>query len=194
VSGAAPETGATTLAELPPRPGRPRNLVLIGFSFTGKSTVARHLARRLRWRVVDTDKVIKDRTGRTPQQIFDDDGEAVFREIERQVVADICRAERQVIATGGGAPIDPTNRASLFDGNLVVLLDARPETILSRLMNSASGEYRPMLAAEDPLERIRSLKELRDPVYQLAHLVIETERLAPTESADLICRLGGLRG
>jgi shikimate kinase len=177
-----------------PRSARPRNLVLIGFSFTGKSTVARLLGKRLRWRVVDTDRVIRERTGQSPQQIFASRGEAVFRGIERAVVADVCAGQRQVISTGGGAPIDPENRARLFDGNLVVLLDATPETILRRLQNSASGEPRPMLESADPLGRIRALKQERDPIYRQAHLVIETERLAPPESAELICRLGGLRG
>jgi len=167
---------------------------LIGFSFTGKTTVSRHLARRLRWKAVDTDRVIRDRTGQTPQEIFAERGESEFRAIERQVVSDVCRKDRQVIATGGGAPIDPANRAVLFDGNVVVLLDARPETILRRLQNSASGEPRPMLDSADPLGRIRTLKDVRDPIYHQAHLVIETERLAPEESAELICRLAGLRG
>lgn len=193
-------SGATHLEQLSAttprsgRPARPRNLVLIGFSFTGKSTVARLLAKRLRWRVVDTDRVIRERTGQTPREIFAARGEEVFRAIEREVVADVCEGQCQVISTGGGAPIDPRNRERLFAGNLVVLLDATPETILRRLQNSASGEPRPMLDAADPLGRIRSLKQERDPIYRQAHLVIETELLAPPESAELICRLAGLRG
>ena len=176
------------------RPARPRNLVLIGFSFTGKSTVARFLARRLRWRAVDTDREIRERTGQTPQEVFASRGEAVFRAIEREVIADVCRGRRQVISTGGGAPIDPSNRAALFDGNVVVLLDASPEVILDRLVRSASGESRPMLASSDPLGRIRMLKLERDPIYRQAHLVVETERLSPLESAELIYRLVRVRG
>jgi shikimate kinase len=168
--------------------------VLIGFSFTGKSTVARFLARRLRWRAVDTDREIRERTGQTPQEVFASRGEAVFRAIEREVIADVCRGRRQVISTGGGAPIDPSNRAALFDGNVVVLLDASPEVILDRLVRSASGESRPMLASSDPLGRIRMLKLERDPIYRQAHLVVETERLSPLESAELIYRLVRVRG
>lgn len=181
-------------ASPPGRPTRPRNLVLIGFSFTGKSTVARLLARRLRWRLVDTDRIIRERTGRTPQEIFATQGEAAFREIERQIVQEVCRGQRQVIATGGGAPIDPAGRSAIFDGNVVVLLDASPEVIFDRLTRSASGEHRPMLDSADPLGRIRSLKQQRDPIYRQAHLVVETERLAPSESADLIFRLVNMRG
>jgi shikimate kinase len=178
----------------PVRPTKPRNLVLIGFSFTGKSTVARLLARRLRWRVVDTDRIIRERTGQTPQEIFAERGEPAFREIERQIIQEVCRGQRQVIATGGGAPIDPVGRSAIFDGNVVVLLDASPEAIFERLTRSASGEHRPMLDSAEPLERIRSLKQQRDPIYRQAHLVVETERLAPGESADLIYRLVNMRG
>jgi shikimate kinase len=171
------------------RPNKPRNVVLIGFSFTGKSTVARLLARRLRWRYVDTDHEIRQRTGQTPQQIFATQGEAAFRAIEREVIAEVCAGQRQVIATGGGAPIDPANRSAMFDGNVVALLDASPEGILERLANSRSGESRPMLESPNPLERVRCLKAERDPVYRQAHLVVETERLTAAESADLIYRL-----
>jgi len=166
----------------------------VGFSYTGKSTVARLLARRLGWRAVDTDREIQRRTGSTPQEIFSSEGEAGFRAIERQVVADFCRGQRQVIATGGGAPIDPDSRAVMFDGNIVVLLDASPEAILRRYRQSVSGEPRPMLESNDPLARIRSLKASRDPTYRLAHLVVETELLTPLESAELIYRLAGIRG
>jgi shikimate kinase len=176
-----------------PRPREPRNVVLIGFSYTGKSTIGRLLARRIRWRPVDTDSVIRKRTGKSPQEIFATEGEAAFRAIERDVVRDICQESRQVIATGGGAPVDPVNRAVLFDGNLVVLLDASPEAIWARVQRSASNEQRPMLDSADPLERIRNLKAERDPIYRQAHLIIETERLSANESAELIFRLGKLR-
>jgi shikimate kinase len=176
------------------QPEKPRNVVLIGFSFTGKSTVARLLARRLRWRYVDTDHEIRRRTGESPQEIFASQGEAAFRALEREVVADVCTGHRQVIATGGGAPIDPANRAAMFDGNVVVLLNASAEGILHRLVSSRSGESRPMLSWPDPLERVRSLKAERDPFYRQAHLIVETERLTAVESADLIYRLAGIHG
>ena len=176
------------------RKPRPRNLVLIGFSFTGKSTIARLLARRLRWEAADTDREILRRTGRSPQEIFAQDGEAAFRRLEQQVIEDLCAEEGQVIATGGGTPMDPLCRATLFEGNVVVLLDASPEAIIKRLQGSRSGEQRPLLDSPDPLERVRTLKAERDPVYRQAHLVIETERLTPEESAELIHRLVGLRG
>lgn len=174
------------------RPSRPRNLVLIGFSYTGKSTIARIIGRRLGWSVVDTDTEIRRRTGQTPQEIFSSQGEQAFRAIEREVVADVCSRERQVIATGGGAPLDPQSRAQLYDGNVVVLLDSSPETIHRRLTQSCSGERRPLLEHPDPLGRIRELKSSRDPVYRQAHITVDTERLAPTESAEIILRMANV--
>jgi shikimate kinase len=182
------------LAQPLPRPKRPRNLVLVGFSFTGKTTIARLLARRLGWRVVDTDREITRRSGCSAQEIFATEGEAAFRQIERDVVLEVCRGKRQVIATGGGAPLDPQSRTAMFDGNLVVLLDATPEAILGRLTNSLSGEARPLLASPDPLERIRSLKAERDPIYRQAHVLIQSELLSPQECADFILRLLSIRG
>ena len=176
-----------------PRPRRPRNLVLIGFSYTGKSTIARLLARRLGWRSVDADNEVRRQTGQTPQEIFTERGEAAFRQIEREVVEAICKRSRQVIATGGGAPMDAMNRTQLFDGNAVVLLDSSPEAIHQRLVRSGSGERRPLLEDPDPLARIRELKASRDPIYRQAHITIDTERLSPAESADLILRLVNLR-
>jgi shikimate kinase len=169
-------------------------VVLIGFSFTGKSTIARLLARRLGWRAVDTDREIQHRAGRTVPEIFASLGEATFRQLEREVVADLCSRRKQVIATGGGVPMDSMNRDQIFDGNIVVLLDASPEAIFNRLVRSTSGEPRPLLEADDPLERIRSLKAQRDPLYRQAHLVVETERLTPAESAELVYRLVKARG
>lgn len=193
MNAASSETDAAP-GQPSPRPARPRNLVLIGFSFTGKSTIARLLARRLGWRLVDTDREITRRTHCSAQQIFATEGEDAFREVERGVVLDVCRGKRQVIATGGGAPLDPQNMKAMFNGNVVVLLDATPEAILERLQNSTSGEARPLLENADPLDRIRRLKAERDPIYRQAHLLIQSERLAPQECADLILRLLGIRG
>src|SRR5689334_17958455 len=123
------EPPTATPIERPARPTRPRNVVLIGFSYTGKTTIGRLLARRLRWRAVDSDQAIREQTGLSPQELFARDGEPAFRALEREVVGALCRGQRQVIATGGGAPIDPLNQRAIFDGNLVVLLDATPEAI-----------------------------------------------------------------
>jgi shikimate kinase len=148
------------------------NLVLVGFSCSGKTTIGRNLARRLRLSFVDTDRIIEEIARRSIGDIFAQDGEATFREVEQAAVEQACAGTNQVISTGGGAFVDPTNRERLRRGNLVVHLQVRPETVVLRLRNSRSGRPRPMLDAPDPLERVRELMAARREAYALAHVAI----------------------
>lgn len=148
------------------------NLVLVGFSCSGKTTIGRNLARRLRLTFVDTDRIIEEVARRSIGDIFAQDGEATFREIEQAAIAQACAGTNQVISTGGGAFVDPTNRERLRRDNLVVHLQVRPETVVLRLRNSRSGRPRPMLDAPDPLERVRELMAARREAYALAHVAI----------------------
>jgi shikimate kinase len=152
---------------------KPRNLVLIGMSGAGKSRVGRLVAERLRWRFVDTDAEIERATGRPVPEIFAAAGEARFRAIERDVVARVARRSGAVIATGGGAMLDPANRDALFANNLVVCLQASPEQIARRLAHSR--ERRPLLEGSDLLAAIRALQEQRAPLYALAHGTVTTD-------------------
>src|SRR5262245_45777230 len=133
------------------------NLVLVGFSCSGKTTLGRNLARRLRLRFVDTDKTAEEMAGRSIPEIFRLDGAAAFRAFERDAVATICAERLQVISTGGGAFVDPDNRDALRTDNLVVHLQVRPETVVYRLQNSRSGRPRPLLEGDDPLARVTQL-------------------------------------
>jgi shikimate kinase len=148
------------------------NLILVGFSCSGKTTLGRNLARRLRLVFVDTDRCIEDMAGRTIPEIFRDEGEAAFRELEREAI-DLVMAERlQVVSTGGGAFVDPQNRERLRNGNLVVHLQVRPETVVDRLRNSKSGRPRPLLDSPDPLARVNLLMDERKEAYSAAHVTI----------------------
>ena len=148
------------------------NLVLIGFSCSGKTTLGRNVARRLRMPFVDTDRFIEDMTGRTIPQIFREDGEAAFRAFEREAIARIMAERYQVVSTGGGAFIDPENREKLRTGNLVIHLEVRPETVVDRLRNSKSGRPRPLLDTPDPLARVIQLMADRREAYSAAHVTI----------------------
>jgi len=163
--------------------------VLVGLSGSGKTTVARLLARRLGWRFVDTDQVIQRDAGMTVQEIFRVQGEPSFRTLESETIADICRRSRQVIATGGGSFVADANRSHLLNGNLVVYLESKPETLAGRLSRNMSREPRPLLEDGDLVERLAELGRQRDQQYRSAHHVVETDQRTPREVVDVIAEL-----
>ena len=150
----------------------PNNLILVGFSCSGKTTLGRNVARRLRLPFIDTDRFIEDMTGRTIPEIFREDGEVAFRAVEREAIGRIMSEQNQVVSTGGGAFIDPENRDKLRTGNLVIHLQVRPETVVDRLRNSKSGRPRPLLDSPDPLGRVVQLMADRREAYSAAHVTI----------------------
>ena len=126
------------------------------------------------------------------EDIFSRYGEDEFRRIERLTLARVARADRQVVSTGGGIIMDERNRAVMEANGVVVLLEARPETILRRLSEQQAQDddvaARPMLESEDVDERIRSLKALRQFNYTLAHWTVHTDFLTPTDAAGEVVR------
>ncbi len=168
------------------------HLILTGFSGTGKSAVGRQVAHRLGWPFLDTDDEVVRRTGKPIAAIFAQEGEPRFRELERQALRDACAGAPKVIATGGGALVDPSNRDLMLRTGVVVCLEARPETIHRRLLGQPpvgeSPEARPLLAGPDALERIRSLKAQRQPLYALAHWTVATDHLTLEEVAEEVLR------
>lgn len=169
-------------------------LVFIGFSGTGKSSVGRLVANRLGWDLLDMDDEIERREGISIPNIFVAKGEPAFREMEREVFLNALARDRVVISTGGGAvcnePIWDVLRGD--SSTFVVGLDAPAECILERLDAHAAAApagqttHRPMLRAEDPLERIIELKSRREEFYGRAHVTIPVGNRAPeTIASDL---------
>ncbi|MDP2952429.1 MAG: bifunctional shikimate kinase/3-dehydroquinate synthase, partial [Chloroflexota bacterium] len=159
------------------------NLFLVGFSMTGKTRVGQQVARRLGWGFVDTDEQVAARAGKPVPRIFAEDGEPRFRELERQVLLELCQGSGQVVSTGGGAVLDPANREAMAQAGVVVLLEASPETIYRRLQAAQGTEVaRPLLEGADPLARIEALKEYRQPFYaSAADWTVHTDNLSPSE-------------
>jgi shikimate kinase len=148
------------------------NLALIGFMGTGKSCVGRLVAESLHFTFLDTDDVIKARAGKSVNEIFQQDGEAAFREWERKVVEELTARTKTVVATGGGLPANEANLASLKSHALVVCLWASPEAIWERVRDHT---HRPLLDAPDPLAKIRDLLAVRSPYYRQADVLVTTE-------------------
>jgi len=168
------------------------NLIITGFSGTGKSLVAKEVARRLNWDFLDTDDEIVKQTRKPIAEIFRQDGESKFRELERETIRKACQQRQTVIAIGGGAIVDPQNCELLAKDGLIVCLEAKPETIYERLFQEAvyspETEVRPLLATDDPLERIRQLKASRQPSYAKADWAIHTDSLSVSEVAEEVIR------
>jgi shikimate kinase len=148
-------------------------LILVGLPGSGKSTVGRQLAKKLHLPFTDSDHVIEQRIGCSIRSFFDREGEAAFRDIEEQVIAELCGNDG-VIATGGGAVLRAANRECLRSAGQVFYLRSTPEEVFRRVR---SDKGRPLLQVDDPLKRLRELFEQRDPLYrETAHFVIETGR------------------
>jgi len=168
------------------------NLIITGFSGTGKSLVAKDVVRRLNWDFLDTDDEIVRQTGKPIAEIFRHDGENAFRELEREAIRKACQQKQLVIAIGGGAIVDPQNYELLSETGLIVCLEAKPETIYERLFHEAAcspeTEVRPLLTVDNPLERIRQLKANRQSYYAKADWTIHTDCLSVGEVAEEIIR------
>ncbi len=150
------------------------SISLVGLPGSGKTTVGRQLARRLRLPFVDSDHAIESRLGCSIREFFDREGEAKFRDIEQEVLDTLTQGDVSVISTGGGAVLRPTNRQHLRDRSHVVYLKSTPEELFRRLRHDVS---RPLLQVADPLTRMRDLFAVRDPLYrETAHFVLETGR------------------
>ncbi|MGB6873632.1 MAG: 3-dehydroquinate synthase [Dehalococcoidia bacterium] len=168
------------------------NLIITGFSGTGKSLVAKEVARGLNWDFIDTDDEIVKQTGKPIAEIFRQDGEDKFRELERETIRKACQQRQTVIAIGGGAIVDPQNYELLAKTGLIVCLEAKPETIYERLFCEAAyspeTEVRPLLANDNPLERIRQLKASRQPYYANVDWTVHTDGLSISEVAKEVIR------
>lgn len=163
-----------------------RNIVLVGFMGTGKTTVGRLLAEQTGMPLIDMDTLIEERAGKTISDIFAEEGESHFRTLERELVQELATRERQVISTGGGIILNPDNIADFEKTGLVVCLLASAETILERLRHDTS---RPLLAG-DKASKIIQLLETRKPLYEaIEHMIDTTGRPSPQPTATEIIKL-----
>ena len=159
------------------------NISLVGLPGSGKSTVGRQLARRLELPFIDSDHAIEQRIGCSIREFFEREGEERFRDVEEAVLDELSQ-QTGVLATGGGAVLRPANREHLHTRGKVVYLKSSPEELLRRLRHDTQ---RPLLQVADPLQRLRELYAVRDPLYrETAHFVIETGRPSVAKLVNMI--------
>ncbi len=162
-----------------------KNIVLVGFMGTGKTSIGKALGKRLKRPVIDVDRWVEDDQKRKISDIFERNGEPFFRALEKAAIREISKKEGIVITTGGGAVIDPENMELLKTNGWIVALLAAPETIFSRVRNS---RHRPLLNTENMLEKIKKMLSERLPLYRQADFEFETDLLSSSEVAALIVR------
>ncbi|MFM7180542.1 MAG: shikimate kinase [Verrucomicrobiales bacterium] len=166
---------------LPPRtPPRARNIVLVGFMATGKTTLGRLVARKAGFTFVDMDKKIEEAAGMSIPKIFELEGEDGFRARETSVLRELVGSERHVIATGGGVVTREENHPLLRDLGFVVWLHTRKKIIFDRVTRNP---HRPLLRTADPYATIKAMVEERKPLYKaVADLKVKTCDLSQSES------------
>jgi shikimate kinase len=170
-----------------------RPIAFIGYRGTGKTTVAQILARQLSWNWVDADVEVELRAGKSIAAIFAYDGEPAFRDLEAQVIAELCTRERTVLALGGGAVLREDNRAVLEHCQAVVWLTASAETLAHRITADATtAARRPNLTNHGGRTEIEVVLAQREPFYRrCATLEVDTENKEPAEiAAEIVAQLG----
>ncbi|MFH1665170.1 MAG: shikimate kinase [Candidatus Omnitrophota bacterium] len=151
-----------------------KNIVLVGFMGTGKTAVAKSLARDTGKKYVSIDDLIEKREKRPINDIFRDDGEPYFRKVEKEIILEVSRGVSQVIDAGGGAVLDSGNIDNLKSNGMIICLWADPGTIYERTHGHA---HRPLLNCDDPERKIRELLDIRRPFYAKADFHIDTTDL-----------------
>ncbi|WP_182187355.1 shikimate kinase [Pectinatus frisingensis] len=158
-----------------------KNIALIGFMGTGKSCVGKLLAEKLGFSFIDTDLLVEQQVQMTIPQIFQQYGEAYFRECEKKAVKQAVMQPSTVIATGGGVPLFEENRDVLQINSAVICLRAEVKTIMHR---TKGRNNRPLLNSQE--EKIQSLLDERKPFYAQADFLIDTDALSPLQIVNEI--------
>lgn len=163
-----------------------RNIVLVGFMGTGKTTVGKLIAEKTGMPLIDMDSIIVERAGKSINDIFAKEGEAYFRQLERELAKELATTSGQIISTGGGIVLNPKNIADFEKTSLVVCLLADAKSVLDRVHHDAS---RPLLAGNKE-KKIIDLLETRRPLYEsISHKIDTSGRPSPIPTAQEIIAL-----
>ena len=163
-----------------------RPIVLVGLMGAGKSSIGRRLAEKLEIPFVDADHEIEVAADKTIPEIFNDHGEAYFREGERRVISRLIENGAQILSTGGGAFINEETRQSIHDHGISVWLKADLPLLMKRVMKRAD---RPLLQTEDPEAVMQKLMDQRYPVYATADVTVESRDVQHTQMVNEVIKI-----
>ncbi len=163
-----------------------KNIYLVGFMGTGKTTVGKILANKLSKKFVETDQAIEEKEGEKIKDIFAKKGESYFRKLETNLLKKLSSESGLVVSCGGGLACNKKNLEILQNTGHLFSLSASASLILERIKDS---NHRPLLRVEDPLAKINELLNIRKPYYQKAGIEVNTDNLCPEEVADSILNL-----
>lgn len=163
-----------------------RNIILIGFMGSGKTTIATKLSLRLNMRYVSTDDLIEKKEKATINEIFTKKGEDYFRTVESGIVREVCGMENVIVDTGGGVVLRDENWANMKSCGTVIYLTADEDTIMGR---TKKYKHRPLLNVDDPKQKIRSMLAKREPLYARADHCIDTGKLTVDQVVDKIVEI-----
>jgi len=165
-----------------------RNIILIGYMGSGKSTVGRKAAKAVKYLFLDTDDLIEKEEGMTIAKLFEEKGEPYFREKETETIKRlIAEPKGNIIATGGGLPMKAGNASLLKELGTVIYLKAETDTLVKRLSGDTA---RPLLKNGDLREKIETMLSVRGPVYEAcADMVLQTDNMSFYE---IICQIENL--
>ncbi len=163
------------------------SIALIGFMGTGKTAAGKLLAEKTGKRFIETDGIIEEKAGKSIPNIFREDGEISFRELEIEAVWEISNEKNAVIACGGGVVLNKINIDRLKEGCIIVCLTASPQVIIKR--TSGDKDERPLLAVPDRVRQVKELMKFREPYYERsADITIDTSELNVESVVDRILR------
>ena len=162
------------------------NVYLVGLRGSGKTTIGGLLAERLGWEFADQDAIVTERAGRSISDIFAESGEKEFRRIETEVLDEIAKRDKTVVATGGGVVLSEENRRIMRDTGLVIHLDASPEILAQRVLADASSTSSrpPLTEADDALEEMKEVARQRRPLYEAARHAAVSADIPPEAAAE----------
>lgn len=162
-----------------------KNIYLVGFMGTGKTSVGKELAKKLEWPFADLDDLIELKERRLIRDIFAKNGEAYFRKVEGTVLKQVAKEKKFVVSCGGGIVIDPANITLMKKSGTIICLTASPEIIFKRTSRYA---HRPLLNVPNPKKHIEVLLKMRAPYYAKAHKVIDTSKFSVKQAAGKILK------